>query len=134
MVLLVMSIAATLAAPAFSRLGSDQPRGAADALTTLLRSTRRVAVDHNATATLRLDPQSLRYRVDTSGTDGAGTFILGRLDLGLSQTLATDQPRLRYVFGPTGSAFADTVIVRGSDVPWIVRVDAWSGIARADSR
>jgi hypothetical protein len=30
-------------------------------------------------------------------------------------------------------AFADTVIVRGGNVPLVVRVDPWSGVARADS-
>jgi hypothetical protein len=38
------------------------------------------------------------------------------------------------VFRPTGAAFADTVIVHGGDVPLVVRVDPWSGVARADSR
>ncbi len=57
----------------------------------------------------------------------------GTLDLGLTQTLETDQPRLRFVFRPTGAAFADTVVVRGGDVPLVVRVDPWSGVARADS-
>jgi len=30
--------------------------------------------------------------------------------------------------------FADTVVVRGGQVPLVVRVDPWSGVARADSR
>lgn len=134
MVLLVMSIAATLAVPAFARFGADQPRGPADAMIGLLRDSRTVALDYDATATLRLDPRTLRYRLDTSGVNGSGTFTEGRLDLGIAQTLATDKPRLQYVFLPTGAAFADTAIVRGGNVPWIVRVDAWSGVARADSR
>jgi prepilin-type N-terminal cleavage/methylation domain-containing protein len=134
MVLLVMSIAATLAAPAFVRFGSEQPSGAADKLVGLLHDSRKVALDYNATATLRLDPKTLHYRLDTSGVACSGTFAEGALDLGLTSTLVTDQPRLQYVFRSTGAAFADTVVVRGGDVPWIVRVDAWSGVARADSR
>lgn len=133
MVLLVMAIAASLAAPAFARFGTDQPTGAADKLIGLLHDARKAAIDFNATVTLRLDPKTLKYQLDTSGTNGAGRLAEGVLDLGLTQTLVSDQPRLQYVFRPSGAAFADTVIVRGGDVPLVVRVDPWSGVARADS-
>jgi len=134
MVLLVMAIGATLAAPAFVRFGTEQPPGAADAMIGLLHDARKAAIDFNATATLRIDPKSLKYQLDTSGVAGFGTLAAGILDLGLTQTLVTDQPRLQYIFRPTGAAFADTVVVRGGDVPWVVRVDPWSGVAHADSR
>jgi prepilin-type N-terminal cleavage/methylation domain-containing protein len=133
MVLLVMAIAASLAAPAFARFGTDQPTGAADKLIGLLHDARKAAIDLNATVTLRMDPKTLKYQLDTSGTNGAGRLAEGVLDLGLTQTLVSDQPRLQYVFRPSGAAFADTVIVRGGDVPLVVRVDPWSGVARADS-
>ena len=133
MVLLVMAIAATLAAPAFARFGTDAPSGPADKMLGLLHDARKAAFDFNATVTLRMDPKTLKYQIDTAGVVGAGRFAEGTLDLGLTQTLVTDQPRLTYVFRPTGVAFADTVIVRGGNVPLIVRVDPWSGVARADS-
>ena len=133
MVLLVMAIAASLAAPAFARFGTDQPTGAADKLIGLLHDARKAAIDFNATVTLRMDPKTLKYQLDTSGTKGAGRLAEGVLDLGLTQTLVSDQPRLQYVFRPSGAAFADTVIVRGGDVPLVVRVDTWRGVARADS-
>lgn len=134
MVLLIMGIAATLAAPAFARLGADKPGTPADAMVGLLHDARKVAIDHNATATLRLDPKTLKYQLDTAGVNGFGMMATGILDLGMAQSLVTDQPRLQYVFRPTGAAFADTVVVRGGDIPLIVRVDPWSGVARADSR
>jgi Tfp pilus assembly protein FimT len=134
MVLLIMAIAMSLAAPAFSRLGTERPATAADAMIGLLHDTRKAAIDFNAVATLRLDPRTLRYQIDTSGTNGFGMLAKGTLDLGLTQSLFTDQPRLQYVFKPTGAAFADTVVVRGGEVPLVVRVDPWSGVARADSR
>jgi prepilin-type N-terminal cleavage/methylation domain-containing protein len=134
MVLLVMAIAATLAAPAFARLGTERPATAADAMIGLLHDARKAAIDFNATSTLRLDPKTLRYQIDTSGAQGFGLLAQGKLELGLSQSLVTDLPRLQYVFRPTGAAFADTVIVHGGDVPLVVRVDPWSGVARADSR
>jgi prepilin-type N-terminal cleavage/methylation domain-containing protein len=133
MVLLVMAIAATLAAPAFARFGTDQPTGAADKLIGLLRDARKASINFNSTVTLRMDPKTLRYQLDTSGITGSGRLAEGTLDLGLAATLVTDEPRLRYVFRPSGVAFADTVIVRGGNVPLVVRVDPWSGVARADS-
>jgi prepilin-type N-terminal cleavage/methylation domain-containing protein len=134
MVLLIMAIAAALAAPAFARFGTEQPPGGADAVIGLLHDARKAAIDYNATVTLRVDPKTLKYQADTSGVNGFGILAAGYLDLGLSQTLVTDQPRLQYVFRSTGAAFADTVVVRGGQVPLVVRVDPWSGVARADSR
>jgi Tfp pilus assembly protein FimT len=134
MVLLVMAIAATLAAPAFVRFGTEQPAGAADRMINLLHDTRAAAIAFNATTTLRLDPKTLKYEVDTSGVQGFGVLATGILDLGLTQRLQSDQPRLQYVFRPSGAAFADTVVVNGGEIPLIVRVDPWSGVARADSR
>jgi prepilin-type N-terminal cleavage/methylation domain-containing protein len=133
MVLLVMSIAATLAAPAFARLVDAHPPEGADAFVTLLRDARKAAIDNNATVTLRIDPATLKYQVDTAGAFGTGTLATGRLDMGMAQTLVTDQARLRYVFQPAGAAFADTVVVRGGAAQLVVRVDPWSGVAHADT-
>ncbi len=129
MVLLVLSIAATLSAPAFARLGSERPPGAADALLGLLHDARKAAIDHNATVTLRIDPKTLAYQVDTSSALGYGTLAAGTLDLAFGEALETELPRLQYVFKPTGAAFADTVRVRGA----LISVDFWSGVARVDS-
>jgi hypothetical protein len=82
---------------------------------------------------LRLDPKTLRYEVDTLGFQGSGLFASGKLDLDIMQSLVTDQPRLQFVFRPTGAAFADSVVVRGGERPLTVRVDRWSGVARADT-
>lgn len=134
MVLLIMAIAATLAAPALARFGTEQPPGGADAMIGLLRDTRKAAIQYNATATLRLDPKTLSYEVDTAGAFGMAPLAQGTLDLGMASSIRTDQPRLQFVFEPTGAAFADTAVVNGGTIPLIVRVDPWSGVARADSR
>jgi prepilin-type N-terminal cleavage/methylation domain-containing protein len=134
MVLVIMAIAATLAAPALARFGTEQPPGGADAMLGLLRDTRKAAIQFNATATLRLDPKTLSYEVDTAGAFGMAPLARGTLDLGMASTIRTDQPRLQFVFEPTGAAFADTAVVNGGPIPLIVRVDPWSGVARADSR
>ena len=134
MVLLVMGIAATLAVPAFARFGTEQPTRGADGVLALLRDARKASLDYNATVTLRLDPKTLKYQADTATAFGAGPLATGVLDLGLKETLVSDQARLLYIFRPTGTAFADTVVVHGGDVPLVIRVDQWTGVARADSR
>lgn len=133
MVLLVLAIAATLAAPAFVRFGAEQPSQAADRVLALLRDARRASLEYNANVVLRLDPKTLKYQVDTTTTGGSGVLATGVLELGMTETLETDRPRLQYLFRPTGAAFADSVIVRGGDVPYVVRVDPWTGVARADT-
>ena len=135
MVLLILAITATLAAPAFARLGSEQPATAADKVLALLHDARKVAIDNHVTAVLRMDPKTLRYELDTSGVNGGGSGVFGdgRLDLEMTQSLVTDLARLQYVFTSSGAAFADSVVVRGGERSLIVRIDPWSGVARADT-
>jgi Tfp pilus assembly protein FimT len=134
MVLLIMGIAATLAAPAFARLGNnDAPQGNGAPLVALINNTRKAAIAHNATAILRLDPKTLKYQIDTTTVSGSGMMAEGHLDMGLAETLVSDEPRLQYVFRPTGAAFADTVELRGAPKARVIRVDPWSGVAIADT-
>ncbi len=134
MVLLIMAIAATLAAPAFARLGDNgPPMGNGAPLIALLHDARKAALDHNGTATLRLDPKTLKYQLDTTTVNGFGKMAEGHLDMGMSETLVSDQPRLQYVFRPTGAVFADTVRIRGAPKARVIRVDPWSGVAYADT-
>jgi hypothetical protein len=56
------------------------------------------------------------------------------MTLGAQETLVTDQPRLVFVFHPTGSTFADTVLVRGAGSAMLVSVDPWNGVAYASAR
>lgn len=134
MVLLVLAIAGTLAVPAFARFGAEQPTRGADGVLGLLRDARKASLDYNATVTLRLDPKTLKFQADTATAAGAGVLAVGVLDMGLTETLVSDQARLLYIFRPTGAAFADTVVVHGGETPLVVRVDPWSGVARADAR
>jgi prepilin-type N-terminal cleavage/methylation domain-containing protein len=133
MVLIIMAIAATLAAPAFARFGSEQPSKGADEVLALLHDARKAALDFNATVTLRLDPATHKYHIDTATVVGIGTLAEGILDIGTTETLVSDLPRLVYIFRPSGAAYADTLLVRGGQRPLVVRVDSWTGVARADS-
>ncbi len=133
MVLAVMAIAATLAAPAFARLGTEQPTRGADQMVLLLQEARKAAIKYNATVTLRIDPKTLKYHVDTATVAGASTLAEGTLDLGMGEKLESDQLRLTYVFRPSGAAYADPVLLRGGEIPLFIRVDPWSGVASADT-
>lgn len=133
-VLAVMSVAAVLVAPALVRLGEPAPPRTADVVLSLLRDARKAAIERNATVTLRIDPVSGHYRADSTGVSGTGMLAEGTLALGATETLITDQPRLVFVFRPTGAAFADSVLVRGAGDAALVFVDPWSGVARADAR
>ena len=134
MVLMIVTIMGALVAPALVRFGADRPAGTADALLGLLHDARKVAIDNNVTSVLRIDPRTAHYRVDTTGILGTGEFADGKLDIGSTQVMVTDQPRLRYIFWPSGAAFADSVIVRGGPTPLWIGVDPWSGVANAEAR
>lgn len=130
-VLAVMAIASGLVAPALVNFGRIPPRRTADALLSLLAATRRLAIDHNVTATLVLDPKSGDYRVDSTGIFGSGLVVQSQIDLLGMESMATDLPRLNYSFQPTGAALGDTVRVRGADSSVVIVLDPWSGVAYA---
>lgn len=137
LVLLLMGIATLIAIPAFTRLGApntDEPAEGPAELLRLLRASRQAAIAHGVTVTLLVDPETGRYRADSSGAAGTGLLAADTLALGRVGALDTELPRLRYVFRPTGAALGDTVRVRGRDGAVLVAVDAWSGEARADAR
>jgi prepilin-type N-terminal cleavage/methylation domain-containing protein len=133
-VLLIMAVVATVSVPALARLGQDRPKTGADPLLAVLRDARRLATETGGTVTLRIDPKTARFEVDTATPSGTGRAVEGQIPLEPGTTLVTDAARLRYVFRATGVAFADTVIVRGGDVPLWVGVDGFSGRARAEAR
>ena len=133
-VLAIMAVSAMLVAPAISRMGQGKPPGVGEDVVRLLNDARKIAIERNETVTLRLDPTSGRYRADTVGVAGSGELGEGTMALGAQETLVTDLPRLVYVFHPTGSAFADSVLVRGTGASALVSVDPWNGVAYASAR
>ena len=132
--MLIIAISATLAAPAFVRLGADKTLTSADLLMKLLHDTRAVAIRHGVETTLVIDPKSGHFRVDTASTAGTGPVAEDTLHFGATESLETNLPRLRYVFRATGAAFADSVIVHSADSTRLVMVDGWSGVAYAKAR
>lgn len=132
--MLIMAIVATLTAPAYVKLGEERDKTSIDLLLKLLRDTRSLAIERTVEATLIIDPQTGHYRVDTTSSFGSGRVHEDTLRFAATEGLESDLPRLRYVFRPTGAAFGDSVLVRGSDSTRVVIVDTWSGMAHAIAR
>jgi Tfp pilus assembly protein FimT len=133
-VLLILTIASAVVVPALVSFGADRPLTASDLVLALLRDSRKLAIERSATVTVLLDPLSGHFRVDSVSAVGAGLVLEDTLELGAVDRLETDLPRLRYVFASSGAAFADSVIVRGSDSTRAILVDPLSGIAYAQAR
>ena len=133
-ILVILTVAAAVVIPALSDLGRTRGTTTTDAVLTLLRTARQIAIQQSATVTVLLDPQTGHFRVDSVSATGAGLVIEDSLRLGASDQLETDQPRLRYVFTPSGAAFSDSLVIRGTDSTRTLFVDVWSGIAYAVAR
>lgn len=134
-VLGIMAVTAGLIVPTlWQRFGDERPAQTGDVIVRLLRDARRVAIDNAQTVSVRVDPVSGLYRVDTTGVAGTGLYADGVLDINAWETLVTDRLRLLYVFRSTGAAFGDTVLVRGSEASVMVSVDPWSGAAIIHAR
>lgn len=134
LVLAVLTITLVLAAPALTDFGTRKPQSDAEALLVLLRDARREAIQTSTTVAVRIDPTTGRFRVDTSGVAGVAEYGSGTLDLGGATVLVTDLARLQFLFQPTGTAFADSVGVRGPAGTVMLTVDPWNGMAHADAR
>jgi prepilin-type N-terminal cleavage/methylation domain-containing protein len=133
-VLLILTIASAVVVPAMIAFGRDRVPQGSDLIIQLLRESRSLAIRQAATVTVVLDPETGHFRVDSVSAMGAGRVVEDTLELGAVEYLETDLPRLRYVFVPSGAAFADTVTVRGGDSTRIIIVDPWSGRAYAPAR
>lgn len=133
-VMLIMAIVATLTAPAYVKFGEERDQNSLDVLLKVLHDTRALAIEHTVEATLLIDPKSGHYRVDTTSSFGSGPVAEDTLEFAANEGLETDLPRIRYLFRPTGAAFGDSVLVRGSDSTRVVFIDTWSGMAHAIAR
>lgn len=126
-VLAIVALTAALVIPNWVDFGDNTVPTPGQPLVTLLRDSRKWAIDNSQTVSVRVDPTTLIYRVDTTGTNGTGLLIEGTLAMGTYETLETSLLRLSYMFRPTGAALGDTVAVRGEQNV-TVAVDPWSGV------
>lgn len=134
LVLTVLAVTLLLAAPALGSFGLKKPRGDAEPLLELLRAARGEAVYASAIVAVRLDPASGAFRMDTTGVNGMGPYAVGTIDLGGATVFVTELDRLQFLFQPTGASFSDSVAVRGPGGTQMVKVDMWTGVARAEAR
>jgi prepilin-type N-terminal cleavage/methylation domain-containing protein len=133
-VMLIMAIVATLTAPAYVRFGEERDKSSLDLMLELLHDTRALAIEHTVEATLLIDPKTGHNRVDTTSSFGSGTVANDTLPFAANEGLESELPRVRFVFRPTGAAFGDSVLVRGTDSTRVLMVDTWSGMANAIAR
>jgi prepilin-type N-terminal cleavage/methylation domain-containing protein len=133
-VMLIMAIVATLTAPAYVRFGEERDKSSLDLMLELLHDTRALAIEHTVEATLLIDPKTGHYRVDTTSSFGSGAVANDTLPFAANEGLESELPRVRFVFRPTGAAFGDSVLVRGTDSTRVLMVDTWSGMANAIAR
>ena len=134
LVLAVLGVTLLLAAPALGSFGLKKPRGDAEPLLELLRTARGEAVFASAVVAVRIDPASGTFRMDTTGVNGMGPYASGTIDLGGATVFVTELDRLQFLFQPTGASFSDSVGVRGPGGTQMVKVDTWTGLARAEPR
>ncbi len=133
-VVAIMAVTALLVAPQWLRLGEAPMAAIGQPVLDALRDARRLAITAHQVVALRIDPVSGRYRVDTTGVAGTGPYFEGNLELGALESMESDQPRVQYIFRPTGATYGDTVIVRSANGAVLIAVDPWSGVASAYAR
>jgi prepilin-type N-terminal cleavage/methylation domain-containing protein len=135
-VLAIMALVAAVVIPSLvgPQFGNDPVPQVGDQIVGLLRNARRAAIEYDQTVTVRVDPTSGMFQVDTTGAFGTGMYSSGQIDLSVYESLVTDLPRLVYVFRPNGAAYGDSVGVRGANGTATVFVDPWSGMPYADPR
>jgi prepilin-type N-terminal cleavage/methylation domain-containing protein len=133
LVLALLGTIATIVAPAVPSLRRTSPADDVErttqGLVTLLGQTRLTALERGTAVQLVLDPVSAHVWIFTL-VDGETRLLV---DSALARTpgaiLRADEPRVRFVFYPGGTATGGIVTVRGIDAGAMrrVAVDPWSG-------
>jgi prepilin-type N-terminal cleavage/methylation domain-containing protein len=126
-VLAIVALMSAIVLPEWVDFGDNAAATPGEAVITLLRDSRKLAIERSQNVAVRLDPSTLYYRVDTTGARGTGLYAEGSLSMSTYETLETDLKRLTYMFRPTGAALGDTVSVRGGEYSIMLAVDPWSG-------
>ena len=135
MVLTLLGVMTAVALPAFTRLGAAVETQPVDPVLQLLREARRLAINRCREVGVVVDPESQRYRIDTTGLlGGIGPLVDTTLVLASGTTLVSDSARVRFRFFATGAVIGDSLLVRADGQHLIVGMDQWEGVAHADAR
>lgn len=132
--LLVSLGAIFLAAPAFARLNVVGEQRPAESLLAVLAGARQSAIAHHVAVTLVLDPVTGRFHADSVGASGKGVLLDSTLALPSARSLSADTPRPTFHFDASGSADADSVLVRDGEATLMVVVDPRSGVPHVSER
>ncbi|HEX7120050.1 MAG TPA: GspH/FimT family protein [Longimicrobiales bacterium] len=129
-VLLLLGIAASVAAPALARLAAPDPvRDGAERVRTVLRRARLTAVQRGRTVVVVVVPEQRRYRAWLVGDD-ARPLADGVIELPADFRLQATSPRPTFTFSPRGRASGEAIVVRGAGRAASVVVDPWTGDPR----
>jgi general secretion pathway protein H len=136
-VLAILGIVAAVTTPSLIRLGrQDELTGSANSIARVLRGARLAALERAIPVSAVIEPTSRKYLVETESDAGSQILAQGTVQLAPSTTLASDRPRVRFVFAPLGSASPDSVVITGDGGSVVVGVERWSGevFVRTDGR
>ena len=124
-VLLLLSLMAAVAAPAFSALRHRRAiDDAASAVTRVLERTRSRALAHGVVMTLVIDPATMRVWQERPDT----TFVLSLPD---ECTMSAESLRARITFRADGTAAGETLTVKCGADAVAISADALNGAVRA---
>lgn len=127
-VLAIVGVVASVVTPALRRIGTPEPRDAAEALAAALARTSGLAARRAAPATLQLELASGSYTIVGRGAGGGADTTIGgivRLDDG---RLAGGRDGWATVtFDAIGRASGDAVVIEQGHQRWAVVADPWTG-------
>jgi prepilin-type N-terminal cleavage/methylation domain-containing protein len=129
-VLAITALAALLVLPIW--LGAERSAISADEepFTSLLDGARRQAHLARQRVTVTVDMALQLVQVDTSGTNGDGTWQRFSLDRETLTQVDATVARATFTFRANGSAHGDSLRVRTADGWHWLTVDPWSGEVR----
>jgi Tfp pilus assembly protein FimT len=127
-VIALIAIIAGVSAPALASL--DRPRNTSglDAVITLLRRSRAMAIQRAIVVTVTIDPTTARYWVDPPDSAAA-------LTLAAQATLSARSPRVHFRFAPDGQSITDEpLFVREGASANPIVLEPWIGEVRRVAR
>ncbi len=128
-VLVILAIVVGATAPALANIGSEDPSTAATReLLSLLRDTRRGAIDLGTSVSIVVDPRTGRYWVTPD--EATQPTHAGSMPEGVRASLIPTVERATFVFDPRGVARGDSLVLRTANGSVTIDVNRWTGAPR----
>ncbi len=123
-VITLMAIIAGVSAPALASLDHPRTTSGLDAVVTLLRRSRAMAIRRAIVVTVTIDPVTARYWVDPPDTGAV-------LVLPAHASLSARSMRVHFQFAPDGQAITDEpLFVREGESANPIVLEPWTGEVR----